>query len=182
MPNWCNNSLSLYNCKKPFEQVVKDYLTTITDEDDITETILDFTKIIPYPKCIAETIHLWSGKRINHKKIEAAKKRNLKECGYESFYEWCVDHWGTKWNCCSPFITDSGMGFTTAWSPPCPVIKALAKLTKKDFRMTYIEEGMEFVGEFIAYSDGAIKENCYDIKDAPEALLEEVGYEEWEDV
>jgi hypothetical protein len=178
MPNWCNNTLTIQNCDEPFDTVMKDYLTTVTDEDDITETILDFTKIIPYPKCIAETIHLWSAKRINLKKIEEAKKRNLKECGYESFYEWCVDHWGTKWNCCSPFISDSGMGFTTAWSPPVKVIAELARKTNRDLRLTYIEEGMEFCGEFYAYGNGTIIENAYDIPDAPEALLEELGYEE----
>jgi hypothetical protein len=183
MPNWCNNSIKLYNCDEPFDQVVKDYLTTETDEDTgDTQTILDFTKIIPYPKCIAETIHLWSGKKIDPEKIEEAKKRNLKECGYESFYDWSVKHWGTKWNCCDPFINELGMSFTTAWSPPTPVIEALATLLNKDIRMTYIEEGMSFVGEFYAYGNGTIVDNCYDIKDAPESLLEEVGYEEWEAV
>jgi hypothetical protein len=171
MPNWCNNTIRLYNCDEPFDQVVKDYLTT---EDD--EIFLDFNKIIPMPEELKNTTSP------TPKDIDKELQKTLvKKYGADNWYDWSLQNWGTKWNCSDAFINESGMSFTTAWSPPLPVIVALAKKLNKDLRMTYIEEGMGFCGEFIAYADGTSEDNCYDIPDAPESLLEEMGYEEWEE-
>jgi len=172
MPNWCNNSIKLYNCDEPFDQAVKDYLTTDGDE-----TILDFQKIIPMPEELKNTTSP-TPDDINPE----LQKTLLEKYGADNWYDWSVKHWGTKWNCCDPFINELGMSFTTAWSPPTPVIEALAKLIKKDLRMTYVEEGMGFCGEFYAYGNGTVVDNCYEVNNAPETLLEEVGYEEWEEV
>jgi hypothetical protein len=182
MPNWCNNSIKLHNCDEPFDQVVKDYLTTENAieppiEGGITETILDFNKIVPMPEELKNTTSP-APKDINPE----LQKTLVEKYGADNWYDWCVKNWGTKWNCCDPYLADTGMSFTTAWSPPCPVIVALAKKLNKDIRMTYIEEGMAFCGEFFAYADGTSEDNEYDISNAPQELLDEVGYEEWEEV
>jgi hypothetical protein len=188
MPNWCNNTLTIQNCDEPIVNVLSEYLTVTWDKDaNSFAIILDLEKITPYPKCIKETLHLWNMKgdytpEERTKLIEEAKQINLKECGYDSFYDWCIDNWGTKWNTDSIQASEKGIGFMTAWSPPVKAIAELAKQIKKDLRLTYIEEGMGFCGEFFAYGNGTIIENAYDIPDAPEALLEELGYEEWEEV
>jgi hypothetical protein len=106
----------------------------------------------------------------------------VKKYGADNWYDWSLQNWGTKWNCSDAFINESGMSFTTAWSPPLPVIAVLAKKLNKDLRMTYIEVGMAFCGEFIAYADGTSEDAEYDISNAPQELLDEVGYEEWEEV
>jgi hypothetical protein len=172
MPNWCNNSLTLHNCDEPFDKVVKDYLTT---EDG--ETILDFNKINLMPEELKNTTSP------TPKDIDKELQKTLAEnYGAHNWYDWRLTNWGTKWNCSDAYITDSGMSFITAWCPPLPVIAALAKLLNKDLRMTYIEEGMGFCGEFYAYADGTSEDNEYDISNAPQELLDEVGYEEWEEV
>jgi hypothetical protein len=177
MPNWCNNTLTIQDCDEPFDTVMKDYLTTIKDEDTgNTETILDFQKIVPMPVELKGTVSPTPSD------IDPELQKTLLEkYGADNWYDWCARNWGTKWNCCDPFISESGMSFTTAWSPPLPVITDLAKLIGKDLRLTYIEEGMGFCGEFYAYGNGTIIENEYETHEAPQALLEELGYEEWEE-
>lgn len=194
MPNWCNNTLTIVGNDKTFDQVIAPYLTTqiVKDYNDEDEeiTYLDFEKILPFPKCIAETKHLWNlgaEKRLNinfddlHKLIKEAEENNLKECGYKSWYDWSVENWGTKWNSDSCNITESGMALVTAWSPPTLVIKELAKKLQCDLRLIYIEEGEFYCGEFLAGADGSVVEKFYNINDAPQNLLDELGYEPWEE-
>jgi hypothetical protein len=194
MPNWCNNTLTLNeDSNNSILQVLKDYFTDVPVEIDPetkavlkTETILDLEKMVPYPKCIKETLHLWNVDNKHTpeertKLIEEAKETNLKECGYDSFYDWCIDHWGTKWNTDSMQTSESGISFVSAWSPPVKAIAKLAKQIKQDLRLTYIEEGMGFCGEFFAYANGTWVDNEYDIKDAPQALLDELGYEPYDE-
>lgn len=68
-------------------------------------------------------------------------------------YEWCVGHWGTKWdvagNGYNPTVANDGLtahfDFDTAWSPP---IGAYERMTKQGFRIEamYYESGMCFAG------------------------------------
>jgi hypothetical protein len=71
--------------------------------------------------------------------------------------EWCTEHWGTKWNACEPTLVkkeDWGDGelfayikFSTAWTPPLPVIDALAKLfARLKITLFYVEECYTFSG------------------------------------
>jgi hypothetical protein len=192
MPNWCSNTLTLVDSDKDIREVLKDYFTDVPVEINPktkavlrTERILDLEKITPYPKCIKETLHLWTmeGNYTPDERtrlIEEAKEINLKECGYDSFYDWCINNWGTKWNTDSVQMHESGIGFVTAWSPPVKAIVELATQINQVLRLTYIEEGMGFCGEMLVDGEGNVNDNEYDIPDAPEALLEELGYEEWE--
>lgn len=169
MPNWCSNTLTLADNNEPNNNDILNIASTqvkikepidkvlenylTTNEDG--QLSLDFEKILPIPE------------------------------GYKDddrWYDWCVSNWGTKWNADTYNISDEGISLGTAWSPPLPVISELAKLVQKDLRLIYIEEGMGFCGEFIANSDGTFVDNCYDIPKAPEELLNELGYEEWEDL
>lgn len=51
---------------------------------------------------------------------------NILEYGHDTWYEWSIDHWGTKWNACKCKIGDDYMEFETAWSAPFPVIATLS--------------------------------------------------------
>ena len=184
MPNWCSNTLEVTDSNEPFNKLVAKYLSQENGED-----MLDFEKVIPYPKCLKESNSLWEFNKDEktpweerNKLIEEAKKNNIKECGFESWYEWCVENWGTKWNSCDGNVTEYGAFFMTAWSPPIPVIRELSTLIKHDLRLIYIEEGCGFCGEYIAKADGSVIDNYYEsVNDAPQDLLDELGYEPWED-
>jgi|GEM_PF-2046765 len=79
------------------------------------------------------------------KRLDELKSRY----GFDNWYEWCCAHWGTKWNACnsegnSPqeTATMTIYSFDTAWSPPVPVIHALAAAYPKlTFRLDFTLEG-----------------------------------------
>lgn len=53
---------------------------------------------------------------------------NLINYGHMTWYDWCIEHWGTKWNACgATMVDDHTIIFRTAWSAPHPVIEELAK-------------------------------------------------------
>ena len=52
---------------------------------------------------------------------------NVLEYGADTWYDWCIDHWGTKWNACECTIRDNYLEFETAWSAPFPVIEELSR-------------------------------------------------------
>ena len=53
---------------------------------------------------------------------------NLVNYGATTWYDWCINNWGTKWNSYDPWKgEENGLIFSTAWSAPHPVMDALAK-------------------------------------------------------
>lgn len=53
--------------------------------------------------------------------------KNMEDYGYPTWYDWCCDKWGTKWNACETYVDGSTLSFLTAWSAPIPVFLALSK-------------------------------------------------------
>lgn len=53
---------------------------------------------------------------------------NYIKYGSRTWYEWCCEHWDTKWNAMETNVTDNEISFVTAWSPPYKVIEALSKV------------------------------------------------------
>jgi len=152
MPNHNNNQLTLAS-GQDILNVLNPYIIQ-NDENDYT---FDFQKIIPMDEEL---------------------------CKGEGWYDWCIQNWGTKWRGYDGRFNDdqTAFSFDTAWSPPLPVIKKLAELTGETFIMGYIEYGMFFCGRYTA-SPTEDHDEFYDtIKDAPEELLNDLGYEEWEEV
>ena len=61
-------------------------------------------------------------------KLGAKYLHNMIFYGAISWYEWCIEHWGTKWNSYENVQVDSNtIMFETAWNAPEPVIAQLAK-------------------------------------------------------
>jgi hypothetical protein len=118
------------------------------------ETNLDFTKIVP------------------------------KNDSEEYTNEWNVENWGTKWGCMNGFVQDiGGIYFNTAWSPACPIVLELSKLIGESLRLTYLEEGMGFCGEYIAHPDGKYEDKVYDdLDDVPDDLRDELGLNDRDDL
>lgn len=51
---------------------------------------------------------------------------NLLKYGATTWYDWCVNNWGTKWNAYDQYTgQDDGFQFSTAWSAPHPVLEEL---------------------------------------------------------
>lgn len=53
---------------------------------------------------------------------------NIINYGADSWYDWCINNWGTKWNATNTYISnDSELEFETAWSCPVNILKELSK-------------------------------------------------------
>ena len=54
--------------------------------------------------------------------------RNIQKYGSPTWYQWRIQHWGTKWNASSAEITDGQLSFLTAWNAPKPVLEKLSHM------------------------------------------------------
>lgn len=69
--------------------------------------------------------------------------RNIERFGAPTWYDWRVQHWGTKWNCyeCEE-EGDRRISFLTAWASPDPVFDELARrYPKVAFSCYSVDEG-----------------------------------------
>lgn len=70
---------------------------------------------------------------IDRSEFELGKQafQNEMRYGATTWYDWCINNWGTKWNSYGYDYFDrsdpSTIGFHTAWSAPHPIIEKLAK-------------------------------------------------------
>lgn len=82
----------------------------------------------------SEEIFLKLRPDIDRSEFELGKAafQNEVRYGATTWYEWCNQNWGTKWNSYGYDLFDrsdlSTIGFHTAWSAPHPVIEKLAEL------------------------------------------------------
>jgi hypothetical protein len=84
--------------------------------------------------------------------LEAQEKANLETHGYSTWYDFCVNEWGTKWDIGGDGMEphDDGpnrttLAFDSAWAPP---VAAMEKFQDLGFsvRLYYYEPGMGFCG------------------------------------
>ena len=88
-----------------------------------------FEAIIPYPE---------SPEGLDPKYLAENDKHIIppEECPFLNWYEWCIDNWGTKWDCkLCPYenneetaeLRGNTILFNTAWAPPVAIIKKLSE-------------------------------------------------------
>lgn len=168
MPNHCENQL--YCETANFNSIIEPFKS----KDENGHDFLDFEKIIPIPNDLK--IECCHGSK--DEELKEKYKSNLKKHGFENWYDFSLNKWGTKWNSYNCDFNEEGMRFSTAWSPPEAVIQELANKTGETFVLEYIEEGIGFCGRYTAIpNDGGI-EQTYSIPDAPQELKDALGYEE----
>jgi len=140
MPNWCNNSVEIYHDDPKMIERVR---TAFNGEGLLQE-------FIPVPQALRDTVSgsVGEDKRAEH---EAQQADNVEKHGYNDWYSFCVNEWGTKWeigadgNPAQDIPGGLMLGFESAWSPP---IAAYENLTEQGFRIRamYCEPGMAFAG------------------------------------
>lgn len=147
MPNWCMNRLIIKGDSKELQKLIQDH-------KDAEVEIPHFDFVIPYPEEFKQ-----KDKEYNDllKIFEAeGRKDEFWKSGYKNGYnsggyEWCINNWGTKWECAEAQLDDFednlAINFETAWAPPEPVIEAYSKkYPLLTFRLEYLEPGMGFRG------------------------------------
>jgi hypothetical protein len=169
MPNFCENELVITG------EGVQACLEFIKGEEHGQETVFDFNKVVPYPekyrKMDEETDPLFERLKAMSFEERAAylKEHEYPKDGYNSGgHEWCIEHWGTR---SSPYEvqldTDGDsyaeLYFTTAWSPPEPVIMELSRrFPELRFQLQFWEGGAAYAGVLIVKAGATVVDHQWE--------------------
>ena len=147
MPNWCNNNISITGPNSVIDKIEK-----IVKEDDSHKEngLLNFFH--PMPKELEGTTSPSS----------SAKKPQPMVEGFDNWYDWRVENWGTKWELCEFYGVDRQyhseqnegestitFGFDSAWSPPINAYEQFLRDNEDcSLKAWYYEGGCDFMGEW----------------------------------
>jgi len=76
---------------------------------------------------------------------------NYFKYGYTHWYDWKINHWGTKWNTDDVSADGNNFGFNTAWNTPRLVLIELSK------QYPAVEIIVEYADEDLGYNCGVYK-------------------------
>lgn len=172
MPNWCENKMTIRHTDPAMLKRARDAW--------MTGTFLN--EFIPVP----EDLRIVSGRvgaddNPEQVLLVAKQATNKAKHGYQDWYTFCVNEWGTKWDIGyhknednAPYNENQAeftVNYMSAWSPP---EAACFKLVAMGFDITnyYYEPGMGFCGVF---EDG--DDTTYSIGQAPEEIQEQFGFD-----
>ena len=167
MPNWCSNHIQVRGSNSADIKLLVDAF----NEDKFCE------QVIPVPlDLVREGTSSFGGD--NAEAYDQTRAENRERHGYESWYDFCVDQWGTKWdifnNGESADVDEDGLGFAgcfeTAWAPPLGIVRALEQ-QGYEVVLRYYEPGMCFVGKWEAGFD-----ECYEYsKETSSTVRQAIG-------
>lgn len=85
---------------------------------------------------------------------------NFEKYGATTWYDWCCNNWGTKWNASEPIWYGNMVSFDTAWSAPYPIYEKLAKkFPGIDIDIDYADEDLGSNCGQITCRDGVCEYN-----------------------
>ena len=89
--------------------------------------------------------------------------QNMVLYGAPTWYDWCIEHWGTKWNAYeNEQIDKDTIVFETAWSAPEPVMAQLAKMyPNAEIEHWWADEDMGSNTGYARYCAGGLAEVVY---------------------
>lgn len=162
MPNWCSNTVQIKGPAKKIQEIKK-----------AIEAGKFLQYLYPMPSELDKTVNGSEDAKPEFQKQQSSEL--IKKHGFDNWYDWRVDRWGTKWEAVSdymekPEITKWSKGdemlnwsFDTAWSPPLGAYEHFIGLKgneKVSIFATYYEPGCDFMGVWEDYDD-----RCYTVSD-----------------
>lgn len=93
------------------------------------------------PMALMQYIETEDGSRLF--RLGQKSYENLQKYGAMNWYDWCCEHWGTKWNASETSVDweKREITFSTAWSEPVPIMSALhEEFPDVDFTWSYADE------------------------------------------
>ncbi len=116
---------------------------------------LDLSSFVAMPKELKGTVspshppHNGSGIEITE--YERKCKSLIEKYGFDNWYDWCIENWGTKWNTYDGDVDvmDDTIActFQTAWGLPEPIFVVMGKMYPTlEFNLECVEEGGFFSG------------------------------------
>ena len=171
MPNWCNNEVNISGETEEvqrFKEFVRDKdLDRIADDGNP----FSFNSILPLPEELEgftappnivsqeeydkfESVEATEDKPfpIGKPMTRDMSNRFQREYGFDNWYDWQNENWGTKWDASEVVLDDWDVDslfytFDTAWSPPIGIYNELTKLFPKlEISWFYREDGMQVAG------------------------------------
>jgi hypothetical protein len=140
MPNWITNILTINADEKMVEKILSEVKS---DESEF-----DFNLIVPQPDELegttapARIISDEEYAKDSSKGITQTMSDELiSKYGFNNWYDWRYEHWGTKWNADEIHISDNEITFNTAWCNPQPLLVALSrKYPDIQFNISFADE------------------------------------------
>jgi len=166
MPNWCSNAGTITpadpeECEKLVELIQEGKLLSyFMPEPDYRETP------------VAETFPQIKAKFAKTNKERELLLENKPTIRRDSWWDWRVQNWGTKWDVADGSADTDGktvtFSFNSAWSPPSGAFRHYMENNPgASYVLKYYEPGCDFVGMDI---DG--EENVYDLGNITDEQLE----------
>lgn len=93
------------------------------------------------PMALMQYIETEDGSRLF--RLGQKSYENLQKYGAMNWYDWCYEHWGTKWNASETSVDweKREIKFSTAWSEPVPIMSAFHEdFPDVDFTWSYADE------------------------------------------
>lgn len=148
MPNHVDNCLRIYGNVETIHKVFERYGSE--------GKALDAGKVIPYPEVYqkADEYHEEMMEKARRKEIPWEEVHKVKDGYNNGGYEWCLEHWGTKWGMYDfdtpvEYKRSIKVGFHSAWAPPLPVILQMSRdFPELTFYLRYWERGLGFQGKY----------------------------------
>jgi len=175
MPNWCDNQITITGPNSVIDKIEK-----IVTEEKEDNGLLDFFH--PMPKQLKDTTSPSSS---------ADKPQPMIE-GFDNWYDWRCENWGTKWEVNEFYgvdrqhLNDSldestiSFGFSSAWSPPINAYQTfIMNMSEKNLDVSvkayYYEGGCDFMG---CWDNG--DDDCYapsELKSTDDWWNDGIGHE-----
>lgn len=172
MPNWCENCVTIHGSKEKIAEI-----RSVLENYKHGETVGFLGYCVPEPDYtvtpVAKTFPFISAEYAKTEEEKEIALKNEPTIRPDSWWDWRIQHWGTKWEIDPDYISDHkdtdyiSLGFSSAWSPPIEAYQALLKQEGiTSIQANYFESGADFVGIFV---DG--EDTCFTMSEiTPEAF------------
>ena len=158
MPNYCNNNIVITGPNSVIDKIEK---IANGDKGDLLQYFY------PMPEALKDTTAPLPKDATKEEKAKA--KENLKKYGYDNWYDWRVENWGTKWDIMEFYNinrkeigedeSEISLGFDTAWAPALGAYERfIDKNSNCSLKAYYYEPGCDFMGEW----DNGI-DSCFEV-------------------
>lgn len=155
------------------EKFMKEVCHFSEKEEGFTTGSSDFSmhKLLPVPlELLHPDLSISGGPR--DKEIKKFKAQMREKYGFESWYDWRVANWGTKWDVVCDQIDGYPYDnnyityyFDSAWAPPLEFLKTIApNYPLLSFEMHYEEPGMAFEGDITIIKGEVDSESTRDME------------------
>lgn len=173
MPNWCSNFLRVEGNPDEVKRFAD--MCIVENPDKPGQYEFTMTKLMPLPDELKETTSpaLWRGDENDVEGKAAYEKHNqylIEKYGYNNWYDWQVNNWGTKWDVSDAMINDDeegsiGFDYDTAWGPNDEWVKYAAKqFPELKFYLSYEEPGCAFCGVLMCENGEVTEDTTGDLE------------------